>query len=145
MQFPGPLYGHTSINLNNLIFVFGGIGRNEILSNDVWIFDLNLHVWSRPSVRGTKPSPRSDHVASLVGKNMFISGGTTNTEYLSDVYYLCTETLVWYCSTISGEQPEPRYGHTASEINETQFTYGGKKSKSCSNDVYALVKKITFL
>lgn len=144
MQFPGALYGHSSIHVRNFIFVFGGIGRNELLSNDLWIFDLNLNIWSRPSVRGTKPSARSHHIASLVGKNMFVSGGSTHSEYLSDVYYLCTETLVWYCSTISGDEPAPRFGHTASEINQTQFTYGGKKAKSCSNDVYALVILISF-
>lgn len=132
----------TTLVGENVLFIFGGMDSGRVISNQLWIFDLTLAAWSSPtSERGVTPVPRYGHVASLVGRNIFISGGKSFDGGINDVCYLCTKTLIWYNSTTNGEdQPKPRWGHCSSQINNTQFSYGGKKeSGNPSFDVYALV------
>jgi len=142
---PKAVCGHSATCVGaNLMFVFGGYHPTGQLFNTLWVYDCSDATWSTPTVRGTPPPPRRGHIATLVGKNLFISGGkpADGTIPLDDIYYLCTDSFIWYHSNAGGDDPKARWGHCASELNNTQYIFGGTDhSQLMEPDVFALATK----
>ncbi|XVE65657.1 hypothetical protein DITRI_Ditri08aG0017600 [Diplodiscus trichospermus] len=67
-------------------------------------------IWKqKEKYRGTRPSPRSNHVATLYDdKTLFIFGGTSKSRTLNDLYSLDFETMIWSRIKIQGFHPSPR-------------------------------------
>ena len=89
------------------MIVFGGWNGNDFF-NDVYVLDLEIMAWSKPSTTGPAPSPRKGHCSILIGTNLVVHGGfwfneenmkkagknqgTALTEcYLNDIRVLDTE------------------------------------------------------
>jgi len=94
VRTPGPrLSSHTSVELNGLLVVFGGV---EVYSdsgvepkNDTWTFDPSSLQWKRLDCRGDIPSPRCGHQAANHGSDfMYVFGGSNAVmgQPLSDLY-----------------------------------------------------------
>ncbi|XAR72154.1 hypothetical protein NMG60_11018695 [Bertholletia excelsa] len=60
-----------------------------------WHLDLSYDQWVAPSVSGPRPSARYKHAAAVVDGKLYISGGSRNGRYLSDVQVLDLKTLTW--------------------------------------------------
>ena len=56
------------------MFVFGGWNGKNFF-NDVYILDLEIMAWSKPTTTGPAPSPRKGHCSILIGTNLVIHGG----------------------------------------------------------------------
>eukprot|EP00921_Rhytidocystis_pertsovi_P016051 GHVQ01025372.1.p1 GENE.GHVQ01025372.1~~GHVQ01025372.1.p1 ORF type:complete len:517 (-),score=73.49 GHVQ01025372.1:546-2096(-) len=72
--------GHTATLVKNRIFVFGGHhydGKETGFRyfNDLFILDVDKNTWLHPSCKGTAPSPRYGHTASLVAHRIVFFGG----------------------------------------------------------------------
>lgn len=55
------------------LIIFGGMAGCRL--DDLHVLDISTLTWSRPTLSGPPPLPRSLHSASIIGNKMFIFGG----------------------------------------------------------------------
>ena len=139
---PTARFDHTA-NLvgGTKMFVFGGWNGNDFY-NDVFILDLEIMAWSKPSCTGPAPCPRKGHCSILIGTNLVVHGGfyfnddhmkknvgrvgTALQEcYLNDIRVLDTETFIWSRLRVSGSPPEHRFDHTMDISGSDIILFGG--------------------
>lgn len=91
---PCPRFLHSMVYCSsfNYLLVFGG--RVDVKHttqytcfNDVHIFDIDNLLWISTKVNGNVPRLRSGHCAAMMGTEMFIFGGVSNTCYCSSEMY----------------------------------------------------------
>ena len=113
-------YGHTGIFYQNKIYFFGGKIKYQknSMTCGLEVFSFTDNQFSTPSVGKLNPEPRRNHIAELVGNQIFIHGGITNSnEVLNDSFILNLNPLKWVTTIISKYSPGPNlYGHTSSVV-----------------------------
>jgi len=67
-------------NDNYKLYIFGGVNPEGDALNTVETFDVAQYQWQKVETRGTAPSPRQGHSAVIVSNNMFVFGGTSDTD-----------------------------------------------------------------
>ncbi|KAF8088557.1 hypothetical protein N665_0536s0008 [Sinapis alba] len=133
---PGKRWGHTcnAIKGGRFVYVFGGFGRDDCLTNQVHVFDAGRQIWTEPMIRGVPPSPRDSHSCTTVGDNLFVFGGTDGKHHLNDLHVLDTSTHTWKGLEVRGQRPEAREGHSATLVGKHIFVFGGCVKTSGSDD-----------
>ncbi|VVA95232.1 unnamed protein product [Arabis nemorensis] len=133
---PGKRWGHTcnAIKGGRFLYVFGGFGRDDCLTNRVHVFDAETQIWTQPVISGVPPRPRDSHTCTTVGDNLFVFGGTDGTSYLKDLHVLDTSSHTWICPDVRGEGPEAREAHSATLVDKRIFIFGGCGKSSGSDD-----------
>ena len=137
---PKPRYGHSATVQGKFLAVFGGQGQEQQF-NDVWLLDTaeGAFAWSQPSMSGTPPSPRSNHLALAVTvpeKAAFIHGGMNrDVRCLSDAHTLVVaadgSSATWKACEINfgaGGAPPPRAQHAGAILPSKPnhgFIFGG--------------------
>ena len=110
-------YGHSGIVYQNKIIFFGGKTKYLNLSYlcGLEIYSLFDNTFNTPIVGKLGPEMRRNHVAELLGNQMFIHGGRNeNNEILNDCYLLSLNTLKWNLCTINKYRPGPKlYAHAS--------------------------------
>ncbi|MBA0714116.1 hypothetical protein Golax_013112, partial [Gossypium laxum] len=110
-EIPVARSGHTVVRANSVLILFGGETAKKKKLNDLHMFDLKSLTWLTLQCTGTRPSPRSNHAATLYeDKTLFIFGGASKSRTLNDMYSLDFETMVWSRIKIRGFHPSPRAG-----------------------------------
>ncbi|XP_033131478.1 nitrile-specifier protein 1 isoform X1 [Brassica rapa] len=133
---PGKRWGHTcnAIKGGRFVYVFGGFGRDDCLTNQVHVFDAGTQIWTKPVIRGVPPSPRDSHSCTTVGDHLFVFGGTDGKNHLNDLHVLDTSSHTWKCVDVRGEGPEAREAHSATLVGKRIFIFGGCGKASGSDD-----------
>eukprot|EP01090_Pellita_catalonica_P021432 TRINITY_DN8015_c0_g2_i1.p1 TRINITY_DN8015_c0_g2~~TRINITY_DN8015_c0_g2_i1.p1 ORF type:complete len:310 (-),score=36.72 TRINITY_DN8015_c0_g2_i1:37-966(-) len=99
--------------------------------NDLWKLDTLTFAWSHVTdVEGAQPTQLSDHVAFVVGNNVFICGGYSAQRQISDLNIFDTKKKVWYLPFLNGIAPCSRNYHTGSILNNKLFIFGGYDGNS---------------
>ena len=110
-------YGHTGIFFQNKMIFFGGKTKYLNMSYlcGLEIYSLGDYSFNSPSVGKLSPETRKNHIAELLGNQMFIHGGLNESnEILNDCYLLTLNTLKWNICSISKYTPAPKlYGHSS--------------------------------
>ena len=106
--------GHTGIIYKSKLIIFGGRYLNNTTLADVDIYNIDNNSWTSPQLNTTMfLKLRRNHVACLVGQQMFIHGGVDEYgEYLDDSYLLNLPGIYrWFkASTIAyGQTPKLGY------------------------------------
>ena len=113
---------------DRLVVVYGGAGTMGTLG-DVWLFDTEALVWSRPSISG--PTPPAREMAAgcmLAGDRLFVHGGRgAQGQVLSDVAILDLEQMRWVVLQLT---PYPRCAHTVVAL---QVVYGDEEEQQAEN------------
>lgn len=100
-------YGHTGILYHRKLILFGG--RHMITSQhyDLNIFNIDTLKWSTPNAYTFSKhiKLRRNHIACLVGNQMFIHGGSDEEgNFLNDSYLLNLNPIKWVSCNISNEE-----------------------------------------
>ena len=115
--FANNRYGHTGIFHQNKIYFYGGKTKYQksSLSCGLEIFSLSDGLFSSPSVGKFVPEDRRNHIAELIGNQIFIFGGINNSnEILNDSFILNLNPLKWISCSINKYTPAPKvYGHSS--------------------------------
>ena len=115
--FANNRYGHTGIFYQNKIYFFGGKTKYQKSSSilGLEVFSLSDGQFSIPSAGKLNPEPRRNHIAELIGGQIFIYGGINKSnEILNDSYLLNLNPLKWVPTSISRYTPGPKvYGHSS--------------------------------
>jgi len=159
---PSPRYGHsiTLLPAQRKIICLGGTDGKHIDASSVMdpefpshkttkslhpmachTLDIDTMVWSTVACKnaqtGAEPSPRCYHSATLLGKNLFVTGGQVhfwllaNNHYIHGAYILEIVKNQWEHNTIKGDSfiPYPGCalaGHTACAIDSSSLIiFGG--------------------
>jgi len=93
------------------LVIFGGVTKNWIPLNDLWILDVATSTWQHPKTISYPPFPRMMHVALLMGHSLFIHGGIANNIPFEDLWIYDFETNSWREDLPSGAYPFAREGH----------------------------------
>ncbi|KXN74558.1 hypothetical protein CONCODRAFT_82855 [Conidiobolus coronatus NRRL 28638] len=92
----GPaLYYHYTLIYKNKLYVFGGMGDNQILNNldNVNIMDLNTKTWTKATLNGPAPLPAIGMSLVLSGSNAASFGGYANDQGQFSGVFLAGYTL----------------------------------------------------
>ncbi|CAL8139288.1 unnamed protein product [Orchesella dallaii] len=153
-SMPGPRESHSavayftsSLRYNRLIIYGGMCGRRL---NDLYFMDVDTRVWTKPTIRGIPPAPRSMHSANVVGNTMYVFGGWTPvSEYgevdqrkcreVQNVWKVTSELQCLNLESLSWEQvaqrdkqgetmfwPKARAGHCSAAGQTKIYMWGGK-------------------
>ncbi|CAL8106155.1 unnamed protein product [Orchesella dallaii] len=150
-SMPGPRESHsavahsTSSRRYNRLIIYGGMCGMRL--NDLYIMDVDTRVWTKPTVRGIPPAPRSMHSANVVGNIMYVFGGWTPVsdqpevgkrkcrevqnfwKVSSELHFLNLETLTWEQVMQRDDTnywPKARAGHCSAAGQTSIFIWGGK-------------------
>jgi len=117
----------------NEVTIFGGWTDRPM--NDIWVFNFVDMEWKECVTSGIKPRPRYRHTAEIIGRKMYILGGSDSGNDIADgckhlgIHELCLETMQWTHPQINGFSPFPRSGHSSSLIGARSIAiFGGKRS-----------------
>lgn len=152
-QVQGPLpvsrTNHASAAVNKKMYIFGGNNNNEAgmyqVLDDLWELDTTTMTWSRPTTTGDRPTARSGHTLTAIGKRLYLFGGGVWNETegwvhkFNDLYVLDTETMHWTKPECSGTVESSTFPMSFS-VGRYLFIFGGgsKPSHCVTNDLYVL-------
>jgi N-acetylneuraminic acid mutarotase len=139
---PTPRSRHSATLVNeNQIWIFGGGGDTNVY-NDIYILHTDTMEWHRPVVKGTPPSVRWGHTATLVEAKIYIFGGHDGKNMLNDLSFFDVNNMRWEKVKSIGDFPPPLAGHTATplKINGKNFIlyFGGGDGNEIYKDAYLL-------
>ena len=110
-------YGHTGIIYQNKLIFFGGktkyLNMSYLCGLDV--LSINDGSFNSPQIGKLSPEPRKNHIAELLGNQMFIHGGLNESnDILNDCFLLNLNSFKWNVCTINKYTPAPKlYGHSS--------------------------------
>jgi hypothetical protein len=138
-EIPLARAGHAAVLVNDACICFFGGGDIHGPTNDLYIFDVDTHEWTRPRIYGTPPSPRMGHTASSVTKDqLLIFGGGFMDKVYNDMHMFDMASLQWSRPSDTGTVPIPRAGHTACSVGSRIYTFGGGDCDNIFNDLHSL-------
>ena len=89
-------------------------------------------------VNGTAPSEREGHIAVLVGSLLYIYGGTSLTQILSDVFTLDMNSFYWTQVSLGGTANPRAYHAGVLSDNGLIFIFGGYTNYGLTNEILFL-------
>jgi host cell factor len=140
-SLPSPRLGHSFTQIDNKIYLFGGL-ENESKDpkdnvpkylNDLYILEPNTSgdfSWHMPQTFGQPPTPRESHTCVAYknkdGSNprLIVYGGMSGNR-LGDVWILYINAMNWIKPSLSGCVPLSRSLHSATVIKNRMFVFGG--------------------
>ncbi|KAB2009718.1 hypothetical protein ES319_D10G187100v1 [Gossypium barbadense] len=142
-EIPVARSGHIVVRASSVLILFGGEDAKKKKLNDLHMFDLKSLTWLTLQCTGTRPSPRSNHIATLYDdKTLFVFGGASKSRTLNDLYSLDFETMVWSRIKIRGFHPSPRAGCCGILCGTKWYIAGGgsRKKRHAETFIYDIFK-----
>lgn len=131
---------HSCTAWNGGILVFGGRFGPQKPFNDLYLFHRCKDSWEKLDTKGTPPSPRWRHTATLTpdGANLLVIGGRDNSGSVTDVaHVLDLSDMQWRALPLPSVTP--RYSHSATLVGEKVIVIGGLTSEGVPlGDVWEL-------
>ncbi|KAG1669993.1 Host cell factor 1 [Nymphon striatum] len=155
---PPPRESHTAVAYRGKdwscarLIIYGGMSGCRL--GDLWQLDVDTMAWSKPTVTGMPPLPRSLHSATLISHRMFVFGGWV--PLVMDDVKVATHEKEWKCTNtlatlnlenMSWEAPQTevfednapraRAGHCSVSINNRLYIWSGRDGyrKAWNNQV----------
>ncbi|EFA76396.1 Kelch repeat-containing protein [Heterostelium album PN500] len=129
MGIPPKFARHSAVAIESKIFTFGGFnGFNKHFN--LCVYDTIEDSWEYIDSKGEIPIPRTNHAASVIGKNMYIYGGMykeANNEliFLDDLACFNSETHTWKKLKPTGDIPPAKCGHRLLTFENKLLLFGG--------------------
>nr|BAB23704.1 unnamed protein product [Mus musculus] len=135
-------YGHSTVLIDDTVFLWGGRNDTEGACNVLYAFDVNTHKWSTPRVSGAVPGARDGHSACVLGKIMYIFGGYEQLAdcFSNDIHKLDTSTMTWALVCTKGNPARWRDFHSATMLGNHMYVFGGRADRfgpfHSNNEIY---------
>ncbi|KAH6609353.1 hypothetical protein Trco_002699 [Trichoderma cornu-damae] len=126
---------HTANMVGSKLIIYGGSDGSECF-DDVWIYDVEWHVWKLASIPIT--FRRLSHTATVVGSYLFVIGGHDGHEYCNDVLLLNLVTMTWDKRKTYGLPPSGRGYHSTVLHDSRLLVVGGFDGSDVFSDVVIL-------
>lgn len=93
---PAPRSCHTAVVHQNSMFVFAGIGDDNVKYSDLWELNLISWEWKQISCEGEVPEGRSGHTACCCENYMVVFGGSREiTKETNEMWAFNFDALQW--------------------------------------------------
>ena len=134
VQWPRARYEHCMDGYGDLIFLYGGLLTDGSLSNELWMFNVELEIWSlKGDSSPVKPPGLSGATLTVVEDQwLYLFGGRTDDHYFSSkLYRIAADTVsnTWQKMVASGgkEAQIRSVGHSTVYHKESKslVVYGG--------------------
>ena len=141
----GPPSARYSVGMDawgELLYLFGGIGSNNVYLNDLWHFDTVRLVWKRldgaAGVNGTVPSARADAAVAAHNGVLFVTFGWCDGcgNLLSDAHRYDIATMQW--TALASAKGSARLSHCLAALGTTLFALGGRGESGLRVDMLTL-------
>ncbi|CAG9320213.1 KEL2_2 [Blepharisma stoltei] len=133
---PSPRMYHSMQAMNNNLYLFGGLGSNQELYNDLWTFDCVDETWKTIDAIGNIPPKRYGYASAASADLMLVWGGYGVNGYLNDGYLLDITSNAWHTMTYSGDVPSPRVGACGAQMGSKIVIYGGLTESGLSDELW---------
>ena len=92
--FPGSRSAPSVQLVSASIYIFGGQGMDSFY-DDMWVYNINLDIWTPIYQSGSIPLPRWKHATHSQGSAIVIWGGEGASGLLNDLFIFNTLTNSW--------------------------------------------------
>eukprot|EP01095_Lingulamoeba_sp_RSL-Kostka_P001117 TRINITY_DN1159_c1_g1_i2.p1 TRINITY_DN1159_c1_g1~~TRINITY_DN1159_c1_g1_i2.p1 ORF type:complete len:645 (-),score=189.55 TRINITY_DN1159_c1_g1_i2:105-2039(-) len=143
---PEKRHSHTSVIMNDKLFIFGGIGsasRNSsqpLMMNSLYYYDFIEKKWcvlfKNDESNEDIPCPRWGHSAVVYEGKMYIFGGYSNQHYLNDLWVYDPESNQWELVVPTGKKPNPRHFHAAVTYKDSMYIISGFGLSANHEDIF---------
>ncbi|CAG9320211.1 KEL2_1 [Blepharisma stoltei] len=133
---PSPRMYHSMQAMSNNLYLFGGLGVDEELYNDLWTFNCVDETWKAIDTTGNIPSKRYGYASAANADLMLVWGGYGVNGYLNDGYLLDITSNAWHTLTYSGDVPSPRVGACGAQMGSKIVIYGGLTESGLSDELW---------
>jgi N-acetylneuraminic acid mutarotase len=117
---------HSAVVYGGCIVVYGGVGANDTLHDDVIKYSFESDKWTRMKTNGLAPPARASHSATVCGNSMYVFGGNTPYGPSNELFQLNFESKTWLTiDTSEGPVAPPRFDHAAAFYEGSVFVFGG--------------------
>ncbi|QNU65917.1 hypothetical protein EHE19_013600 [Ruminiclostridium herbifermentans] len=114
-----PKTSAASVNVNNKIYVLGGITKGNIATKSIEIYDPLTNSWTKSN---DMTGERHGMAAASIGEKIYVFGGKTGTNVLATSEVYDTKTGTW---TTLPNMPTPRFNTAAISVNGKIYVIGG--------------------
>ena len=118
-----PRYGVKAVLINSEIWIFGGQNENNYF-DDLHILNLQNGIIKRPITTGSQPSPKSNHIMSILNNDTILIYGGNDTNLLTELHLLDISTLNWTQININHSRTSCSFLNYHNKI----FIYGSSKT-----------------
>eukprot|EP01027_Heterolobosea_sp_BB2_P015223 GEZU01021805.1.p1 GENE.GEZU01021805.1~~GEZU01021805.1.p1 ORF type:complete len:416 (+),score=104.51 GEZU01021805.1:713-1960(+) len=129
---PPPLAGHTMVQVQNKIYLYGGVSHNAF-PNDMYEYDTDRNTWTKiTKFKGAPPAARSRHSCVAFGTKLVICCGmAASGQMLGDFVIFDTVTRAYKKPHVVVGQITPRNSQTVTRIDaSTMLVLGGDDGKN---------------
>eukprot|EP01083_Nonionella_stella_P262594 892745_1 len=138
---PLPRNCHGVCARGSKVFTFGGIAKKCM--NEVRMLDLESRSsgWSLLADSSQKHAPpaRQNSAVVMVGREMFVFGGSNKGFLFNDMYAFDTEKHIWREIPTRGDLPPARDRHAMVFVRGALYVFGGHSTEvEYAHDMYAL-------
>ena len=114
---PSPRYRHSSVQVEDSAYFWGGFTQDSSRSEVINIFDSYVEMWKEQSITGVPPPGQYSGCFAVVGSNLYYFGGDDGRNFFSSVHELQLSNLEWneimQSNTANGPLPKCGCGMVA--------------------------------
>jgi len=141
--YPEPRIGHSCVELENSMLLFGGVGSSFF--DEVVVYDFQESAWKYPDVQGDTPPGRSYSSLTVDGSDIYLFGGEDRSGEIDDLWVLHTGDPTWTWEQIqaNGTAPTARKSHSADLVvtefgNKLVITHGYEVTEGPVHQIHML-------
>ena len=111
---------------DNKIYLYGGFSSK--IYNELWTYNIDTNKWNKIKYKDKEePIPRKGHTSLIIKNNMFIYGGESNKENISEdiLAYNLILNKFYYPKVHKKKKINQRKGHIMVGTNQTFLIQGG--------------------
>ena len=133
---PSPRDGHTSVEYNNKMYMFGGKDGSTTYY-DTWEYDLTTTTWTKKALAQSSYA-RYEHSSIIYNGDMYVFGGYDGTNYFNNIlkYDITNDTWSEYNDGTALGTPTARYGHISAIMQNEMIIFGGTTQSGHVEDSY---------
>jgi N-acetylneuraminic acid mutarotase len=129
----------SMVLMGDKLYVFGGVGSSY--TRDLHSFDLTTQAWTSltATVTGSAPPVRAYHTAVVLRGEMYVFGGRTSSNSMSDLYSFDPVAAEWTNlanlpegapTVLTGAPMSGRDSHGAAEVDGVMYVFGGQNNST---------------
>lgn len=119
---------HSSIVIDDKMFIIGGDSKDQTFFSDMFAFDLTTQTWEE--CKAKLPSARTGHSCFYHHGYIYVLGGKNGSGYLNECLRCPLATLAsWETFQSRGSTFQPRGAHASCIVQNRVFVFGGIRLK----------------
>ena len=116
----------TSVELNDKMYIFGGLNEDNIELNTLWEYNVKTNLWTELKPFGILPSPRTNKFCSIQTiNNKIVIFGYNFSKKRNDIWVYDPENNTWE-EKIQDKKPKKRFFFSSTVNDNKMYIYGGK-------------------